>query len=82
MFYKKGVSENFAKFTRKHLCQSLFGIKVAGLSLAARDSGTAVFLCKFCEILMNNFSYRTPLGDSFSKERELAEANMHFTNIN
>ena len=76
MFYKKGVSENFAKFTRKHLCQSLFGIKVAGLSLAA------VFLCKFCEILKNNFSYRTPLGDSFSKERELAEANMHFTNIN
>ena len=24
VFYKKGVLKNFAKFTRKHLCQSLF----------------------------------------------------------
>ena len=24
LFCKKGVLENFAKFTRKHLCQSLF----------------------------------------------------------
>ena len=28
---KKGVRENFAKFTGKHLCQSLFVNKVAGL---------------------------------------------------
>ena len=28
---KKGALENFAKFTRKHLCQSLFFNKVAGL---------------------------------------------------
>ena len=28
---KKGVLRNFAKFTRKHLCQSLFFNKVAGL---------------------------------------------------
>ena len=31
MFCKKGVLRNFAKFTRKHLCQSLFFNKVAGL---------------------------------------------------
>ena len=31
MFYKKGVLKNFAKFTGKHLCQSLFLNKVAGL---------------------------------------------------
>ena len=24
LFYKEGVLENFAKFTSKHLCQSLF----------------------------------------------------------
>ena len=30
MFYKKGVLRNFAKFTGKYLCQSLFN-KVAGL---------------------------------------------------
>ena len=28
---KKGVLKNFAKFTEKHLCQSLFFNKIAGL---------------------------------------------------
>ena len=32
---KKGVLRNFTKFTGKHLCQSLFFNKVAGLSPAA-----------------------------------------------
>ena len=31
VFCKKGVLKNFAKFTGKHLCQSLFLNKVAGL---------------------------------------------------
>ena len=31
VFCKKGVLRNFAKFTGKHLCQSLFFNKVAGL---------------------------------------------------
>ena len=31
VFCKKGVLRNFAKFTRKHLCQSLFFNKVAGV---------------------------------------------------
>ena len=31
VFSKKGVLRNFAKFTGKHLCQSLFFNKVAGL---------------------------------------------------
>ena len=31
---KKGVLRNFAKFTGKHLCQSLFLNKVAGLKPA------------------------------------------------
>ena len=42
---KKDVLENFAKFTGKHLCQSLFFNKVAG---------------KFFEIFKNTFFYRTP----------------------
>ena len=33
VFYKKGVLRNFAKFSGKHLCQSLFFNKVAGLSI-------------------------------------------------
>ena len=35
MFYKKGTLKNFAKFTGKHLCQSLLFNKVAGLRFAA-----------------------------------------------
>ena len=31
VFSKRGVLRNFAKFKGKHLCQSLFFIKVAGL---------------------------------------------------
>ena len=34
VFCKKGVPRNFAKFTRKHLCQSLFFNKVADLRRA------------------------------------------------
>ena len=34
VFYKKGVLRNFVKFTGKHLCQSLFFNKVAGLMSA------------------------------------------------
>ena len=33
VFCKKGVLRNFTKFTGKHLCQSLFFNKVAGLAL-------------------------------------------------
>ena len=48
LFYKKSVVKNFAKFTGKHLCQSLFFNKVAGLMqlqlqlYQKRDSGTGV----------------------------------------
>ena len=47
VFYKKCILKNFAKFTGKHLCQSLFFNKVAGLgpaTLLKRDSGTDIFL--------------------------------------
>ena len=33
VLYKKDVLKNFTKFTGKHLCQSLFFNKVAGLKL-------------------------------------------------
>ena len=54
---RKGVLRNFAKFTGKHLCQSLFFNKVAGLRLATllkRDSAQ-VFSCEFCKVSMNTF---------------------------
>ena len=44
MFCKIGFLRNFAKFTGKHLCQSLFFNKVAGLTPGTGDSGTGGFL--------------------------------------
>ena len=43
---KKGVLRNFAKFTGKHLCQSLY-IK--------KETLAQVFSCEFCEISKNTF---------------------------
>ena len=71
--FKQGALKNFANFTRKHLRQSLFLNKVAGLSPAScnlfkKDSSTGAF-CEFCKISKNTFSYRTPpvaASDSFS----------------
>ena len=46
---RKGVLRNFTKFTRKHLCQSLFLNKVAGLrpaSLLKKETLAQVFSCE------------------------------------
>ena len=55
---RRYYAKNFVKFTRKHLCQSLFFNKVAGPGLQLykkRDSGTgACFPVNFA-----NFSFRT-----------------------
>ena len=60
-FVRKVVLRNFAKFTGKHLRQSLFFNK--------KDSGTDVFLW-----ILQNFKehvfYITPLGDCFSVSQE------------
>ena len=57
MFCKEGALRNFAKFTGKHLCQSLFFNK------ETRDMQlynlAEVFFCEFCEISKNTFSYRS-----------------------
>ena len=72
VFCEKGVLRNFAKFTGKRLCQSLFFNKVADLRPATlltktlwhatllKEALAQVFSCEFCEISMNTFSYRTP----------------------
>ena len=52
-----GVLRNFAKFTEKHLCHSLFFNKVAGLR---PETLAQVFSCEFCKTSKNTFSYRTP----------------------
>ena len=63
VFCKKGVLRNFTKFTGKHLFQSLFFKKVAGLSPATLlktrlwHRFLPVFFMKF---LTTSFFYRTP----------------------
>ena len=58
VFCKKGVLRNLAKFTGRHLWQSLFFNKVAGL--IEKETLAQVFSCEFCQISKNTFSYRTP----------------------
>ena len=62
VFYEKNVLENFAKFTGKHLCQSLCFDKVGGLAsnLNQKETLAQVFHCEFCEIFKNTF-FTSPL---------------------
>ena len=74
VFCKKGALRNFAKFTGKHLCQSLSFNKVAGLSLATlskKEPLAQVFSCEFCEISKNTFFHSTPPVTAFGKHLEL-----------
>ena len=52
LFCKKRCSRNFAKFTEKHLCQSLLLIK---LQLYQKKTLAQGFSCEFCEISKNIF---------------------------
>ena len=66
VFCEKGVLRNFAKFTGKHQCQSLFFNKVVGLRPEAcnfikKEALAQVFSCEFCQISKNTFCDRTPL---------------------
>ena len=54
VFCKKVVLRNFAKFTRKHLCQS------QACNFIKNETLEQVFSCEFCEISKNTFFYRTP----------------------
>ena len=57
MFYEKGVFRNFTKFTREHLCQSLFFNKadLSPASLFKKKTLAQLFFCEFCEIFKNTF---------------------------
>ena len=55
VFCKKGVLRNITKLTGKHLCQSIFFNKVAGL---CKKRGV---FSEFCEMSNNTIFYITPL---------------------
>ena len=60
---QKRVLGNFAKFTGKHLCQSLFLIKLQAktCNFIKKETPTQVFSCEFFEISKKACFYRTPL---------------------
>ena len=62
VFCEKGVLTNFAKFTRKHLCESLFLIKLLADTdnFIKKETLAQVFFCEFYKIFKNTFSCRTP----------------------
>ena len=53
-------SRNFADFTGKYLCWSLFFNKVTGLQLYCKRLQHKVFSCEICKVFKNTFFYRTP----------------------
>ena len=53
---KKGVLRNFAKFTGKHLCQSLFFNEFFNLFFIKKETLSQVSSCELCEISKNTFS--------------------------
>ena len=52
---RKGVFRNFAKFTGKHLFQSLYFNNVASLNFIKIEILAQVFSCDFCEISKKSF---------------------------
>ena len=65
VFCEKGVFRNFAKFTGKHLCQSLF---FKAYNFIKKETLAQVFFCEFCRISKNTFFYRTlPVAASVSR---------------
>ena len=62
---KKGVFRNFTKFTGKHLCQSLFFNKVAGLrptTLLKKEPWHKCFSVNFAKFLRTPFLQNTSGG--------------------
>ena len=57
-FYKKGVLENFAKFTGNYLCRSFLFNKAyhwRPVIFLKKETPTQLFSCEFYEIFKNTF---------------------------
>ena len=63
---RKGVLRSFAKFTGKHLCQTLFwqSCRPDACNFIKKETLAPVFTCEYCGISKNTFFYRTPQVDA------------------
>ena len=84
LFCKKGVLKNYAKFTGKHLCQSLFFKKVGGLmpSTLSKKRLWQLFFNEFYKIFKNTFFIwwllLKEVAEESSKRRGLANYCVEF----
>ena len=88
LFYKKGVLNNFTKFTGKHLYQSLFSYQASGLQLYLKKRlWHGCFPVNFCQISKHTVLHRTPLvaasvtNSFFSAIRLIPHYCMHELNV-
>ena len=70
VFCKKRCSQKFSKIHRKHLCQSLYFNKVAGLrpqecNFIKTETLPQVLSCEFCKISNNIFFLQNTFGGCF-----------------
>ena len=57
LFFKKAVLKNFEIFLRKHLCWSLFLIKLSDpkTAILLKKTPTQFFSCKYCKMFENTY---------------------------
>ena len=70
MISKTGVFKNFATFTGKKLCWSLFFIKFQDWRLTflfKKKTPTQVFFCGYCKFFKNSFFFWRPAYYTFTK---------------
>ena len=78
VFCKKCVLQNLAKFTRKHLRQSLF--QALGLQLYSKRDFDANVFCEFCKNFKNPFLYKEHAVAASAKHLSVCTTTSHTTN--
>ena len=81
LFSEKGVLKNFAKFTGKHLCQSLFFNKVVGVrsvTLLKKRLWHKRSPVHFMQFLRTPFFYKTPLVPAFTAYNKIETVHIKF----
>ena len=71
----KGDLRDFAKFTGKYLCQSLFfNARISFFFIIIKkETLVQLFPCEICENSRNSFCHRTPLACNFIKKETLEQ---------
>ena len=69
-FIEKVTLKNFAKFTGKHLCQSLSFNKLQACNVIKKETLAQVFFCEFCGTTKNTFSTKNLPEPAFESDEK------------